>query len=379
MDSLPKKRYDYEDKYDRYDKYDKYSSNHQCKYHIIKDFSQNYNQHNSSSNKTYRSRDGWHLNNNKYHGNYQSKSPRRDYKKPMQKYSTETEGVRNLSHCEMPAAQKKQEDQSDKSLIQGINTFVSNIVSSQFPPQQGAYQHINQNQQHINIKINLRSGTQLNLNGSNNRKKNSNYVEGKDKDKNKEDKDEMSRRPCPVPRPSPKTDIVLFKRDSVKIEDNPLDTFSHDASVDVPLEQNANDVDVKCQGQVLKPSFVAFEPNYLLAKIPNWRLVTNFVSGAQLSEEKYENVPIDPQIKEKFYIVYDEKYNTTVEKSTEENKSLLTKTKNDISLSKQVIEHLSKDIKKIQSNIYKKDWRNTHYKIKQEEIDNAIKENTKES
>ncbi len=102
--SNAKKRYDYEDKYDRYEKYDKYGN--------PSNYGMNYqNSYHSGNSNKYRGKD-YHYSNNKYHGsNYSNnKSPRRDYKKPYQKYNADSEPVRNLSHCDIPLPIKKKED-----------------------------------------------------------------------------------------------------------------------------------------------------------------------------------------------------------------------------------------------------------------------------
>ena len=76
---------------------------------------------------------------------------------------------------------------------------------------------------------------------------------------------------------------------------------------------------------------------YLLAKIPNWRLVTNFVPASSLTEEKFKNIiPLkedddkteelepgnDKKKKEslkKSYLVYFPKYEEIAEKYLEQN------------------------------------------------------------
>ena len=380
IDLSSKKRYDYEDKYDRYEKYDKYDkyekySGHQCKYPLIKDYSQNYYNHSSNQNK-YRNRDGWYYN-NKYH--YQSnKSPR---KKTYQRYSNDSEGVRNLSHCDMPSPTKEE----NNGLLQGFNTIVSSFVSSQ-----SGYQHSFQNPQNINI--NLISQQQVNLNSGNSRKRRYGSMTEPEKE-NKRDKDFKDsssndyNKNCPFPRPEPKVELIPFNKSSITIPNNPFDELEPIPQCDYtplpsfPLKNNlfGNDLHSKSEdGQ--KNNSVSLNSCYLLAKMHNWNLVTNFVPAAQLLEEKYDNIPIiDDKGVKKSYVVYSEEFESQVDKLTEVNSTQKKKIKNEILNVMQNLEHFSCDIRKIKDKIYNQDWKIKSYSIKIDAINNAIRENTKET
>ena len=90
------------DKYDKYDKYRSHSRYNNTNY-IHSKPPQGNNYYNTSS----RYGNNYYNNPKPFHNNsYSNKIPqKRDYKKPYQKYSNPNanEGIRNLSHCEMPS------------------------------------------------------------------------------------------------------------------------------------------------------------------------------------------------------------------------------------------------------------------------------------
>ena len=435
MDIPSKKRYDHE--YDRScyererererDRYDRYESKYrypdQCKYNLINQDYPQYYQHSSSSGKYHSNRDNWYYPSSKYHSGYSSnKSPRREYsKKNYQKYPNETEAVRNLSHCEMPSPTKK-EDTATKS---GIFNFVSNIVSSQFPSSQGGtYQHISQKQQNINIKINVKSdSSQLSTSVVQQKRKSDSNKDITKSSKNmqssnsddinitaqtttntgklssrlhrrsRDNPDElMEYKEPPLQRPQPKTEFVPFKRNNVVIEQNPFDTLTPLLSV---LDDNNGNNNYDMHSSLMSTlnddnkmmnvsgafvnddtAYVRLDSSYLLAKVPNWRLVSNYVPPSQLTEERFDNIQIDEDAKGKFYIVYDEKYENEVSKITEMNFQMKNKLKFEtLNLSS---ERNARETKKIQNKISENDFKLKYLIIKKEEIEKALSENTKD-
>ena len=171
--------------YDKYDKCDKYRghSRYTNMNYIHSKPPQGNNYYNTSS----RYSNNYYNNQKPFHSNsYSNKIPqKRDYKKPYQKYSNPNanEGIRNLSHCEMPSPpplslKSKSDGDSLKNIStnntidsksnsngslcsnKGINIkdiFVSNITSN-LPSGRG--QPIF-SQQNINIEIKLTSPSSL--------------------------------------------------------------------------------------------------------------------------------------------------------------------------------------------------------------------------
>lgn len=356
-----KKKYEYDNRYEKYDKY-----HHQCKYNVIKDYSQNY-YHNSSK---YRSRDSWY-----YSSKYHSKSPRREYKKSYQKYSNDTEGVRNLSHCELPPSPKNKKEENDKNgLIQGLNHFVSNIVSTHFTPRQGTYQHIFQNQQNINIEINLTSPSQLIGSGATDKRKRGydTRVSEREREKEKESEDYYDMKVFDFPKPAPKIEIEPFDKSSIKIEPNPFDDyqmFPNKEQINPILSTNESG-----EKKEIKPYDIGIKSSYLLAKIPNWRLVTSFVSVEQLKEEKFSNIieenqmEVDESNNIKYYLVYDEEIERNIEKTLEGNYFHKNKLKNECLNIMNSIEHCSGEVRKIQNTLFSDEWKTNNLDIKLDSI-----------
>jgi hypothetical protein len=123
-------------------------------------------------------------------------------------------------------------------------------------------------------------------------------------------------------------------------------------------------------------AYVRLDSSYLLAKVPNWRLVSNYVPPSQLTEERFDNIQINEDAKGKFYIVYDEKYENEVSKITEMNFQMKNKLKFEtLNLSS---ERNARETKKIQNKISENDFKLKYLIIKKEEIEKALSENTKD-
>ena len=90
------------------------------------------------------------------------------------------------------------------------------------------------------------------------------------------------------PKPAPKIEIEPFDKNSIKIEPNPFDDyqmFPNKEQINPILSTNESG-----EKKEIKPYDIGIKSSYLLAKIPNWRLVTSFVSVEQLKEEKFSNI-----------------------------------------------------------------------------------------
>ena len=124
---------------------------------------------------------------------------------------------------------------------------------------------------------------------------------------------------------------------------------------------------------------IKLESSYLLSKIPNWRLVTNFVPGSVLSEEKFENIPIDENLNEKKnYIIFNPKYEDIIEKNLSLNRMNRNKVMNDIYNIKHNIKNYHKEILKLKNKLKGNEFKIKCYSIKNKTIINAIKDNNKE-
>ena len=382
-------------KYEKFDKYGNHGRYNNMNYSYSKPL-----QGNSYYNTGSRYR-GNHYN-KPFHGNYQPNKlgPKRDYKKPYQKYSNSNanEGIRNLSHCEMPSPKRDSESlksaENKSSSIRtissnnginlkdiNINKFVSNING--IPNGRG---HPIFNQQNINIAIKLTSPPNLKYKDS----KISEYKEENKKWKKDEEEDEeIPIFKCPK-LPEKLTNYEPFNRNSVKIEENPIENFEiYPKNL---YEVNINNLTRKFNNSTIKDSInndnienaLSIKSCYLLAKIRNWRLVTNFVPASALTEEKFKNIiPLDEEKEEngqakKSYLVYSEKFEEIVDKSLEQIMHKKKQAKKDIFNKKYIIAQFHYDILKLKNKIKQYNYKVDFLNIKQENIKNVLDENHKE-
>ena len=412
--------------YDKYDRYDKYSNNQR--------YSNNSYIHsklppgNTYYNSNYRYRNTYYNSSKNYHSsNYINKKPvKYEYKKTYQKFNSTNanEGIRNLSNCEMPSPPRPNQtkinsmDMSNKndspstvadsnpnsgSLNNGINIkelnkFVNNINSRIPPSKNQPYQQqiFQNNQQNINIEIHLSSPSNLKFNKEKqlSSQKNDHPIPDKNwkKDEKKEDEFPLTK----IPKPPQKINIEPFNRKSIKIEENPLDSFNTYPKnpYDINLISQKKNINTSINESINNDNIenaLSIKSSYLLAKIPNWRLVTNFVPASSLTEEKFENIlPLDERevVKEKkskkkeksykTHLVFSEKHEEIVEKYVEQNKTMKKKINIDIFNIKSIIEQYHYDILKIQNKIKQNDYNANLLNIKSDSLTKAIEENNKE-
>lgn len=412
-------------RYDKYDKFDKYSShsrytNSNIAYMHSRPPPGNgyYSCGSRFRNNYYNSQKSCHCN-----GYLNKLDGKRDYKKGYQKSNTTNanEGIRNLSHCEMPTLppSQKKAQAKDESLnyissssssstvpindtnsspnnsikIKDLNKLVSNITSriqsAKNPPYQ---QHIFQNSQNINIKIHVTSPTSLKFT----KDKQMNECQELTKSNVKEEEDKYCS--VKIPRP-PKITFIPFNRNTIKIEENPLISFEaypkslFDINLDLPKKVNSTSISESINMDNIENA-LSIRSSYLLAKIPNWRLVTNFVPASSLTKEKFSNIiHLDEEEEEhktmrgnsldkkcmtrKSHIVYYGKYEDLVEKSLEANKLMKKKIGTDIYNIKLIIEQYHYDILKIKNKIKQNNFKTNILTIKEKSLNDAIDENLK--
>lgn len=339
--------------YPKYSKYDKYTT------------------HTRYNNPNYfhsRPPPGNNYYNGCYHGNnyYPSqKSFRRDFKKPYQKYPlpNSNENVRNLSHCEMTpsppsSSKKKSEDTthissesngsgSTRSLnIRNLNKLVSNIA-----------------QQNINIQIKLEEA------------------------KNEEEEE------LPMfkfPKLSEKiNNFDSFNRNLIDSEENPLENFElYPKNIFEKRKSSSTSLSKVSNASKYLNNFkniIQLKSCYLLAKIPNWRLVTNFVPASALNQEKFENCILLDETKngdwgpvqEKPALVFCEKYEEMVDKFLEQNKKKNKQVEVAIDNLNFIIDQYHNDILKIKNKLNQNKFKINCLNIKQENARSAIEQKFK--
>ena len=411
--------------YDKYEKFDKYG-NH-GRYNNMNYMHSKPPQGNNYYNTSSRYRGNYYNNPKPFHSNsYSNKlGPKRDYKNPYQKYSSQNanEGIRNLSNCDIPSPsslqlKQKLDGESLKSIsssttgdskgssirsldsnnsinIKEINKLVSNITNIPL----GRGQPII-NQQNINIAIKLTSTSPSNLKYK--EKKNTEYKEEnkkwrKDEDENKEEEIQIFK----FPKPSEKLlNYQPFNRNSIKIEENPLKNF--EIFPKNLFDFNLHNIPRKTNNTKINESInnidntLSIKSCYLLAKMKNWRLVTNFVPASTLTEEKFNNIiPLDEdedkddsqkeiekepekegekkkEKPKKSYLVYSEKYDEIVDKSLEEIMHKKKKVKKDIFNKRYIISQYNYDILKLKNKLKQNKYIINYLNIKQDNLQKAL-------
>ena len=89
-----------------------------------------------------------------------------------------------------------------------------------------------------------------------------------------------------------------FDKSLIKLEPNPLEKFELYPNHLYELNMTALYNSIKRNGTSIKElinrdnisDVLALKSCYLLAKIPNWRLVTNFVPASKLTNEKFDKI-----------------------------------------------------------------------------------------
>ena len=225
----------------------------------------------------------------------------------------------------------------------------------------------------------------------------------KDEDDNKEEEIQIFK----FPKPSEKLlNYQPFNRNSIKIEENPLKNFEiYPKNL---FEFNLHNIPKKVSNIQINESInninntLSIKSCYLLAKIKNWRLVTNFVPASTLTEEKFQNIiPLnededkDESKKEvekepekegvkkeekpkKSYLVYSEKYEEIVDKSLEEIMQKKKKVKKDIFNKRYIITQYNYDILKLKNKLKQNKYIINYLNIKQENSQKALDLDNKE-
>ena len=404
--------------YDKYDnKFDKYGNHSNTRYNNSMGY--NYSKPPIKMNNYY-------SNNPRYYNNYYNNrqkpfysnvgysnglSQKRDYRKPYQKIAApgSTEGIRNLSHCDMPTSSPlslpprksteslKTSETNTSEMKPSANLNIKNI-NKYVPNMSQGHQIISPQNININIKL---SSSNTNLKFSN-RERERDAPEESKKWKKKDDIIEKERRYdlhlIPFPQPSPSLmNFRPFDKSLVKIESNPLEKFDLYPNNLYELNYSAIYNSMKrTKGTPIKElinrdkisDILSMKSCYLLAKIPNWRLVTNFVPASRLTNEKFSKIiPLDEDEDEKkdemnkketkYSLIYNDKYEDLVEKYLEENVSSNENIKSKIFNEESIIAQYHYNTLKLKNKLKQGFFRINYLNIKQDNLKNAIEENNK--
>jgi hypothetical protein len=275
--------------------------------------------------------------------------------------------------------------QSPNLNLKNLNKYVPNM-------NQG---HPIISQQNININIKL-SSSSTNLKY--------NQKEDKKSWKKKEDLIDKERR-CnlqliPFPQPSPSLmNFRPFDKSLIKLEPNPLEKFELYPNHLYELNMTALYNSIKRNGTSIKElinrdnisDVLALKSCYLLAKIPNWRLVTNFVPASKLTNEKFDKIiPLNEDEEEteealpskkdeevKYSLIYNDKYEDIADKYLEENFGMKKGIKSRIFNEESIIAQYHYNTLKLKNKLKQGFFRINFLNIKHENLKNAIEENNK--
>jgi len=393
--------------YDKYDKFDKYGGHSNPRYNNSMNYMyskpppkmNNYYSTNSRYYNNYYNRPKPFYNNMGYSSGLQ----KRDYRKPYQKISApgSNEGVRNLSHCDMPSSSPlsmpnrksteslKTSTEASTSDIKNTNLNLKNL-NKYVPNMSQGHPIISQQNININIKLSS-SSTNLKFNRDN-----------KDESKKWKKKEDLERRYdlqlIPFPQPSPSlTNFRPFDKSLVKLEPNPLEKFvlypNHLYELNMTAIYNSmkrsNGTPIKeLINRDLISDILSLKSCYLVAKIPNWRLVTNFVPASKLTNEKFSKIiALDEDEEEnkekteknqlKYSLIYNDKYEDIVDKFLEENISMKRNIKSRIFNEESIIAQYHYNTMKLKNKLKQGFFRINYLNNKYENLKNAVEENNK--
>ena len=187
-----------------------------------------------------------------------------------------------------------------------------------------------------------------------------------------------------------KNNFESFNRNLIDLEENPLENFDlYPKNLFVKGKSNLSRVAKESSVSKYINNFkniIQLNSCYLLAKIPNWRLVTNFVPASALKQEKFENfILLDETtngdwglVQEKPALVFCEKYEEIVDKFLEQNKKKNKQVEMAIYNFQFIIAQYHNDILKIKNKINQNKFKINYLNIKQENSRNAIEQKFEE-
>ena len=337
--------------YPKYSKYDRYPS-HQ-RYNGI-----NYNHSKPPPINNY-------YNNRYRNSNYcnSQKSYSKDFRKPYKKYSyhNSNENIRNLSNCDMTpsppplSARYDSNHKSNDSNSNGISSlnidkFVSNISG-----------------QNIDIDIKLNSGNKI-------------------EEAKYEEEEELPSFKFLRPNEKMSNFEQPFDRKLITIEPNPLDNYDLYPENLFGTEKNNISNGPSSNNYINNiENNIKLKSCYLLAKIPNWRLVTNFVPASALNKERFSNNILNlDESKEgdwvpgqKTSLVFNEKYEETVDKFLEQNKSKKKQLNMEFDNMKYIIFQYHYDILKIKNKINQNQFKINCLNVKMDNCQDAVEHKIK--
>jgi hypothetical protein len=376
-------------KKERYDRIIQYNDINNFRYSPFKpNYNYNYNPSYINYNNYY--------SRNYYNGNYKKSNEKKVYKKSFVK--SYGEGVRNISNCEIifPQSQslflnENMEENSYKSVSDSTNFTSQKELSNQFnsskDSQKFASYYITEKSQFFhpknfkNKQYNTSNKTEdydLSLSRINQRNKEIICFDNiKIMD---EEQEKIYEKKLEFPDVFQKlSKYEFFNKNLIKIEENPLDNF-----IVYPQKLFSFTENIIKKNNIInnnEKNDISLESCYLLAKIPNWRMVSKFVPIQKLKLENFEtifekskekNEKIDGEKKNNF--VYSEKYEDLVENCLDNNRNKKKEINKDIYNRKRIIGQYHYDIIILKNKINQSKFQLNYLDAKNEELSKNINE-----
>ena len=354
--------------YDKYHKYGKYCPNE--KYRCFNKFHSKFTKDNYYYNRSYKYRNNYYNSSKKY---YKSGYPnkfyeKKDYKNYCQNNSPEE--IRNISNYEMILPQtislKEKEEESSSNSYPASTNFASPIKSL------NSKKLSEYRSEDINNEIGFKFSEDLE------KKEKYNLEDCKIEGKEKED-DFLN-----INNKLPKYNY--FNKDLIKIEENPLKYFEIYPKNLFVFKRNIQRENYKIN--IETKNNISLDSCYLLAKIPNWRLVSKFLPVSALKKEKFKKIleKIDEDENEhigknvikngeiKSHILYCEKYEEIVDGYLKEKMNKIKDIKYENFNRKLISTQIQRDILDIKNKILQKKYEIDLLNVQKDNLCNAIED-----
>ena len=361
--------------YDKYHRYDKYCPNEKYKY--FNKFHTKFPKDNYYYNRNYKYKNYYYNSPKKYYkSGYSNKFyEKRDYKNYYQNNSPEE--IRNISNYEMifphSISIKEKEEESSLNSYPASTNLASPIKSFNSKDFKKLSKFSSEN---FNNEIDFK------------------YSENFDKKEEKEISEDFKSEEKEKEKQEDLLDMndkfekhQYFNKDLIQLEENPLKFFEvypknlFEFKRNIQIDNSKNNVETK-------NNIISLDSCYLLAKIPNWRLVSKFVPVSSLKKEKFEkflekidedeNEDIDKDKNEngeiKTNIIYSEKYEEIVNGYLKESMNKLKKIEYEYLNRKLICTQFQYDILDIKNKILQKKYEMGLLNIQKDNLCSAIEE-----
>ena len=335
---------------------------------------------------------------NIYNGYYKTINKKKINKKTFAK--NYGEGVRNLSNCEIIPSQssplnENMEENSSKNTDstnykshkekynQFNNTKESQKFVSYFITEKSQFFHpIIMNNKQLNLNNNQKDYYDLSFSNINHKHKE--IINPDNIIHINEENEKIYTKNTELQKILPQLsnyEYELFNKSLIKVEKNPIEDINI-----YPQKLFSFNDNIITKHKLIKTNInnekncISIESCYLLAKIPNWRLVSKFVPIQNLILENFKTIFEKSKEKsrkingeKKINLIYSEKYEELVENLLEKNRNKKKEINKDIFNMKRIIDQYQYDILNLKNKINQKKFELNYLNVKNEELSKGVK------